>query len=164
MRKTLDKILEFIMVVILGFMVVMGGWQVVSRYCFNAPSTISEEVLRFSLIWLSMLGAAYIFGKREHMSMTFILDKLNKKGQLVLSVISEIVVAIFAVLVLVYGGISITSLTLSQISPSLGASMGYIYMVLPISGIFTLVYTILNVKDLLSGKIKAEDAESVDLG
>lgn len=162
MRKISDRILEFFMPVILGFMVIMGGWQVVSRYVFNAPSTISEELLRFCLIWLALLGSAYIFGKREHMAMTFLVDKRSEKGKLVLGVISEILILVFAVAVLIYGGISITSLTLSQISPSLEIPMGYVYMVLPIAGVFTTIYSIANIKDLLSGKIKNESIETLD--
>lgn len=50
---------------------------------------------------------------------------------------------------MVYGGISITSLSMTQKTASLGIPMGYIYIVIPITGIVIAVYGILNVTDLI---------------
>ena len=36
-------------------------WQVITRYLFNSPSTITEEISRFGLIWFGFLGVIYNF-------------------------------------------------------------------------------------------------------
>ena len=49
---------------------------------------------------------------------------------------------------MVYGGISITKLSMTQKTASLGIPMGYIYLVIPISGILIVIYSVLNIIDL----------------
>lgn len=50
---------------------------------------------------------------------------------------------------MVYGGVSITSLSMTQKTASLGIPMGYIYIVIPITGIIITLYGILNVIGLI---------------
>ena len=88
-------------------------------------------------------------GKREHMRMGFLADKLSEKNLTILNVVIEIITIAFALIVMVYGGISITSLSMTQKTASLGIPMGYIYIVIPITGIVIAVYGILNVTDLI---------------
>lgn len=76
-------------------------------------------------------------------------DKLSGKNLTILNVVIEIITIAFALIVMVYGGISITSLSMTQKTASLGIPMGYIYIVIPITGIVIAVYGILNVTDLI---------------
>lgn len=152
LKKMLDKFIESFIVILLVIMVIVALWQVISRYVFNSPSTISEELLRYCLIWLAMLGSAYMFGLREHMAMTFFVEKFNEVVRHKLSIISEIIIMLFSILVLGYGGINITMLTMRQASAALGIPMGYIYSVLPLSGVLIIFYSILNIINLIKTK------------
>lgn len=96
-----------------------------------------------------------MFGKREHMRMGFLADKLNKKKLTILNAIIEIIIIAFALIVMVYGGISITSLSMTQKTASLGIPMGYVYIVIPITGVVIAVYGVLNVICLIR---KGEEA------
>ena len=129
--------------------------KIYSNY-INSPSTISEELLRYCLIWLAMLGSAYMFGLREHISMTFLVEKFNENAIQKLSILSEVVIIIFSLTVLVYGGINITSLTMKQISAALGVSMGYVYMVLPLSGVLMIFYGVNNILNIIKEKNNVE--------
>lgn len=150
LRQYLDKIMEWVCIILFAFMTVIGTYQIVTRYVFNAPSTISEELLTYTFTWMALLAAAYVFGKRDHMRMAFFSEKFSEKIQIILAIISEIVIILFSALVLIYGGFSITKLTMTQQSASLGIPMGYIYFVLPVSGIVTVIYNIMNIIDLNS--------------
>ena len=77
--------------------------------------------------------------------MGFLADKLNKKKLTILNAIIEIIIIAFALIVMVYGGISITSLSMTQKTASLGIPMGYVYIVIPITGVVIAVYGVLNV-------------------
>lgn len=148
MRKIVDicdNILRIICVIIFAFIVIVGVYQIVTRYVFNSPSTMSEELLTYSFTWLALLSAALVFGKREHMAMTFIFDKIEPSKQRLISIINELLVLIFAVVVFIYGGISITKLTSTQQTASLGIPMSYIYVVVPISGVIIAFYAIANI-------------------
>lgn len=148
LKRVLDRILEWVCIALFAVMIIVGTYQIVTRYFFNAPSTISEELLTYTFTWMALLAAAYVFGKRDHMRMSFVADKFSDKGQLVLSLAGELIILLFAVFVLGYGGISITQLTATQQSASLGVPMGYIYSVLPVCGLFTLLYNIINISNL----------------
>lgn len=154
-RKGLDKLILFICVVLFMLMTVVGTYQILVRYVFKSPSTISEELISYSFAWMSMFAASYIFGKRDHMRMVFFVERYSKKVQLNIAILSEIVVLLFAFGVLVCGGKAITTLTMTQISPALRVSMGYVYSVLPTCGVITSIYSILNIVDLLK-KVKEE--------
>lgn len=152
LKKKLDKAIEVFIMILLAFMVIVAIWQVSSRYVFNSPSTISEELLRYCLIWLAMIGSAYMFGLREHMSITFFVEKFGEGVVRKLSILSEVIIVVFSLFVLVYGGVNITLLTMKQVSAALGISMGYVYLVLPLSGILMIFYGVLNILNLIKEK------------
>ena len=147
--KVFNKCLEAVCIFIFAFIVVVGSYQIITRYVFNSPSTKSEELLTYSFTWLAMLSAALVFGKRDHIAMTFIYDKMSQSTKKILSIINEVLVLVFAVIVLIYGGIYITRLTATQLTASLGVPMSYIYVVVPLSGFITSLYAVLNIVQIL---------------
>ena len=152
LKKLMDRILGGACVTLFALMIVVGTYQIVVRYFFNRPSTVSEELLTYSFTWMALLASAYVFGKRGHMRMSFLADKLPESKQLVLDVLIECLVFVFAAIVLVHGGISIMKLTMSQVTASLGVPMGVVYMAVPLSGVLTMIYSVLNVVALCRGK------------
>ena len=161
-RKGLDTVVGTICVILFAVMVIVGTYQIVTRFVFNNPSTVSEELLTYSFAWMAMFATAYVFGKRDHMRMTFVVDKLPKAQRKVLEIVIEILVVAFAVIVLIYGGFTIMGLTMTQKTASLGVvMMGQIYAVVPISGILIAVYGVLNVIDLCMGYERSENEEEV---
>ena len=150
LRSFLDKIIIGICVILFAFMTVVGTYQILTRYVFKAPSTVSEELISYSFAWMSMFAASYIFGKRDHMRMVFFIEKFTKNAQRTVAVITELVILLFALGVLVGGGSYITSLSMTQMTPALKISMGYIYLVIPVCGVMTSIYSILNIVDLMN--------------
>lgn len=149
LRKVLDNGLMGVCVFLFMFMTIMGTYQIVSRYIFKSPSTISEEMISYSFAWMSMLAASYIFGKRDHMRMVFFIEKFTKKNQTFLAIFSEVIIFLFSAGVLVRGGFAITSLTMTQTTPALRVSMGYVYGVIPFCGLIICIYSILNIGELI---------------
>ena len=150
-RNVLNKIVETICILLFALMVVVGTYQIITRFIFNNPSTISEELLTYSFAWMAMFASAYVFGKRDHMRMTFVVDKLPKAQRRILEIIIEMIVIAFAAIVLVYGGFTIMGLTMTQKTASLGVMMGQVYAVVPVCGILIAVYGVLNLIDLCKG-------------
>ncbi|MFA1015172.1 TRAP transporter small permease [Dubosiella newyorkensis] len=151
-RKWMDKIIMGACIVLFGLMVIVGSYQIITRYFFNKPSTVSEELLTFSFVWMALLASAYVFGIRDHMRMGFLADKIQGKGRIVLDIVIEILILVFALLTLVWGGSAIMQLSMQQMTASLGVPMGYIYTILPVSGVAIVVYSILNIIDMIHGK------------
>lgn len=143
-RRGMDKVLLGLCVGLFVLMILVGTYQIAARYFFHRPSTVSEELLTYSFAWMALFSAAYVFGKREHMRMGFLADKLPDKFRYLLSIAAQCLVFLFAAAVECYGGIRIMRLTMSQMTASLGVPMGLVYLAVPLSGGLTVVYAILN--------------------
>lgn len=150
-RRTIDQVLGSINVFLFICMTAVGAYQILVRYLFNRPSTVSEELLTYLFTWMALLAAAYVFGKREHMRMGFVADKLRQKERAALDLAIEGLIFMFAAIVLLYGGIQITSLTMAQKTASLGIPMGYVYCVVPLCGVLIMGYSVLNIMGLARG-------------
>ena len=156
-RKGMNTIVSTICIVLFAVMVVVGTYQIITRFIFNSPSTVSEELLTYTFAWMAIFSSAYVFGKRDHMRMTFIADKLPKEQRKILEIVIELLIIAFAVIVLIYGGFTIMGLTMTQKTASLGVMMGVIYAVVPICGILIAIYGVLNVIDLCAGYENTEE-------
>lgn len=156
-RKGMNMIVSTICIVLFAVMVVVGTYQIITRFIFNNPSTVSEELLTYTFAWMAIFSSAYVFGKRDHMRMTFIADKLPKEQRKILEIVIELLIIAFAVIVLIYGGFTIMGLTMTQKTASLGVMMGVVYAVVPICGILIAIYGVLNVIDLCAGYENTEE-------
>lgn len=154
LRKGLDGIFMGICVFLFAFMILVGTYQIVSRYFFQRPSTVSEELLTYSFAWMALFASSYVFGKRDHMRMGFLADKLPDGARYWLNIAVEALVFLFAVAVQFYGGVRIMRLTMSQTTASLGIPMGVVYLAVPLSGALTAVYALLNLVALAGGRKK----------
>lgn len=76
-KNGMNAVLSFLCIILFAFMVCVGTYQIVTRFVFNSPSTVSEELLTYSFAWMALLSSALVFGKRDHMRMGFWADKLT---------------------------------------------------------------------------------------
>ena len=113
------QVLGFVIIALFAFMTLIGTYQIVTRYFFNRPSTVSEELLTYAFTWMALLASAYVFGKRDHMRMGFLADKLTGAPRKYLEITIDLLTFLLAAVVMVYGGISITKLTMIQKTASL---------------------------------------------
>ncbi|CAH6661034.1 TRAP transporter small permease [Pseudocitrobacter vendiensis] len=148
-RKWLDRVLEVVCCLVLAMMVAVSCWQVISRYIVGQPSTITEELLRFSLVWISMLGMAYVAGKQQHISLTILVDKVSPRLRSIWLIILQLTFVAFSVWILIIGGLKISSISMLQVSPALGIPMGQVYYALPIAGVLIIIYSVMNIIDAL---------------
>ncbi|MEQ8337020.1 MAG: TRAP transporter small permease [Cyclobacteriaceae bacterium] len=148
LRVKIDRGLEAFLAFLMGFMILNVLWQVFSRYVMGAPSSFTEELARYLLIWIGLLGAAYASGKGLHLAMSLFHDKLSDKAKVRLEIILEVLIIIFSFSFLIVGGIRLVYLTfyLGQISAALEMPLGFVYLIIPISGVFFIFYSIDNIR------------------
>ena len=143
-RTTVDKIVERLLIAMLGIMVLNVLWQVFTRFFTDTPSSFTDELARYLMIWLGILGAAYVAGKNEHVAIDFFAKKFSEKRQLLLTRFISIAVLSFAFFGMVVGGSRLVYITtkLEQFSPSLKIPLAVVYGVIPLSGILIIFYKI----------------------
>lgn len=146
LRKWIDSVLFNFLVFLMATMVLNVLWQVASRYIFRSPSNFTDELARFLLIWVGLLGASYVAGKKLHLAIDILPEKLEGKKERNLNILINILVALFSFFVMIWGGIRLVYMTLvmDQTSAALNVPLGYVYLVIPISGLFIIYYSIVN--------------------
>jgi len=143
-KEALDRTLEVLVTVSMGVLVVDVIWQVVSRYVLRNPSSWTEELATFLMIWVGLLGASVALNRGGHLGIDYVTTKLPVKIQVYTELVVFFCIAMFSFLVLGIGGVNLVRITLAsnQVSPALGLKMGYVYLAVPISGFFLTLYSI----------------------
>lgn len=143
-RQRLDKVLGRALVFIMTIMVINVIWQVFSRYVLGTPSSFTDELARFLMIWIGVLGAAYVAGRDGHVSIDVLARRAGDKNQKRLKQFVRIAIVLFCLLAMVVGGLRLVYITyvLDQYSPALGLPLALVYLVIPISGLLIIYYKI----------------------
>jgi len=143
-KKILDFGLETLVATVMGILVLDVTWQVFTRFVLKDPSSWTEELATFLLIWVGLLGASVALNRSAHLGIDYFVLKLSLRRRAYVEMFVYLCVAVFSFSVLVVGGLVLVvrTLSLQQTSPALGLEMGYVYLALPISGFFLTLYSI----------------------
>ncbi len=133
-------------------MVVLTCWQVFTRYILKNPSTWSEELVSYLFAWASLMGAVIVTGERGHMNIPILVERLSLRGRKAVNCFCGLIALLFSAVILVYGGIQISNLAMGQMTSSLGVPVGIFYLVLPICGFLNMIYTGMDMINMIKGR------------
>ena len=143
-KKWMTSALNAVLILAVALLVFDVVWGVFTRYVMGEQAKWTEELARFLLVWVALLGGAVAFGTRGHLGVDFFIGKFHPDVQKLMAMVSQLVVLFFAASIFVYGGSRVVAdaLAMEQMTPALGWKMGHVYLALPIAGIFMVIYTI----------------------
>lgn len=167
MRRTLHWVVRgidavnwlvgWVLAALLLVMTVLITWQVFARYVMGQSLSFSEEVARFSLIWLTMLGAAYAY-RRGGLIAVELLSTMGGPGfRRGLKVAIAAASALFA-WVLFQEGMNITERVVNQTAPSTRISMAWPYAAMPAGAAMVLLNALAIVIEALTATDDADPA------
>ena len=142
-RERLDSLLGGVLSLLMGLAVLNVLWQVVSRFVLGSPSSFTDELARYLLVWIGLLGAAWGVGQRLHVAVDLLPPELPRRVEAGLAAIVLLVVFGFGAGVLVFGGLRLVwlSFELGQTTAALGLPLGAVYLALPFAGLAICLYT-----------------------
>ncbi|RKJ03298.1 TRAP transporter small permease [bacterium D16-54] len=152
LRDLLTQLLNVLAGASFLVMVILTCWQVLTRYVLNNPSSWSEELVSYMFAWMSLLGASLVTAERGHMNIPIVVEKCSPSLQKLLLCLAELIGFLFSAIILAYGGFQIANLAMGQMTSSLGVPIGVFYVVLPLCGVLNMVYTVLNMTDIIKKK------------
>lgn len=157
-KNGMTTVLNLTLIVSVALLVFDVCWGVFTRHVMGEQAYWTEELARFLLVWVSLLGGAVAFGTKGHLGVDYFVGKFDPEVQKLMAVFVHLVVLFFALSIFVYGGGRIVSdaLTMEQMTPALGWKMGHVYLALPVSGVFMAIYTIENLIETIVAKEGAE--------
>ena len=160
--NTLRTILARLLNVLAGasflIMVALTCWQVFTRYILGSPSSWSEELVSYMFAWMSLLGASIVTSERGHMNIPILVDMAGPGLKKALLCLGELIAFLFSLVILVLGGAQIAKLAMGQMTSSLGVPIGVFYVVLPLCGVLNMLFTLLNIIEILSEKRTEKEA------
>jgi TRAP-type C4-dicarboxylate transport system permease small subunit len=144
LRQKIDRVLAKVLIVIMSMMVFNVLWQVFTRFIAGTPSSFTDELARYLMIWLGILGAAYVSGKNMHVAIDVLPQRAQPSTQKKIKLLVYVLIIAFAFFALVIGGARLVYITyvLNQQSPALQIPLALVYLAIPISGILIVYYKI----------------------
>jgi TRAP-type C4-dicarboxylate transport system permease small subunit len=144
LKRALDLLLEALVALVMGVLVIDVTWQVVTRFVLHDPSSWTEELATFLMIWVGLLGASVALKRGAHLGIDYFVSKLSPRKRAATEIFVFAVCALFSAFVLVGGGVALVRdvLEQEQTSAALRIKMGYVYLALPISGFFLTLYSL----------------------
>ena len=157
--ERITKVLSTILIILMAGIVADVTWQVFTRFVLRNPSSFTEELAGFLLIWIGLLGASYTYCRKAHLGIDTITARFTGAKKKAVQTGVAVVVLLFALFILVIGGIRLVDITftLKQISPAMGIPMGYIYLVLPVTGVLFIYYAIASIVETFTGSEPAKN-------
>ena len=119
-------------------------WQIFTRFILQDPSSYTEELAGFLLIWIGLLGASYALYTKAHLGIDILMTKVKGSQKRFFEILIYAIVLLFSFFILVMGGIKLVNITfdLNQVSAAMGIPMGYVYLVLPLTGSLMMYYSL----------------------
>ena len=163
-KQVLDRTLKVLVTVSMAVLVLDVVWGVFTRFVLGHQSPWTEELARFLMMWVGLLGASVALNRGAHLGIDYFVSKLSSRKRAYAELFSFLCVAVFSFLLLFVGGLKLVSITLqtNQISPALSVKMGYVYLALPISGFFLTFYSVEFFVERLCSMLRGEHLPEKD--
>ena len=146
------KVLDVFLAVLLGMMILDVLLGVTSRYVFGSQVEWTEELACYLLVWIGLTGAAAAFARKSHLVLDVLVTHFSESARRKAMLISCVTCLAFTILVFLIGGIGLTihAFQVNRILPALRISDGFVFLALPVSGVFMLVFQLEELLSLLS--------------
>lgn len=154
------RALKFVIVMCLALMVVLVFGNVVLRYAFNSGITMSEELSRWLMVWLTFLGAIVALREHAHLGVDTLIRALPPLGKRVCFVASYGLM-LFADWLLLSGSWQQTLITAGDRAPATNLSVGLFYGAGIVFGISAGVILIYDLVRVLTGAASEEDLVAI---
>lgn len=141
--STIDSFLKWFVIIVMAANVINVLWQVFTRFVMGNPSSWTEELARYLLIWVALLGSAYTHRVKGHIAIDVVANKFTGAAQHYSRMFIQLCVFLFALVAMVIGGVYLMNLTFSlgQVSAALQIRVGYVYSVIPLGGVLIMFYS-----------------------
>lgn len=153
--KRLDTLIDWFLAVIMVVMLVVVSAQVWYRFVLNDPLAWSEEMARYLFVWISFIGSAVGVRMNVHLGIDLIEKFLTPALYKILSVVVNLLIQIFLVVVLIWG-IKILGVVRFQTSASMGIPMIYPYLAVPVGAALMLLNSARNTWGIIINRASGE--------
>jgi TRAP-type C4-dicarboxylate transport system permease small subunit len=146
-KRLVDGLSSAVMIVCNVVLVIMTGvivMLVTTRNFMGFSYAWSEELTRYLLVWLSMLGAAVLLRRDDHIALDLLPNALPSKARVGLVLALRLPVLAFLALLLQQSWLTAIARATTR-APALGVSISWAYAAIPVMALLMLVFGLFNV-------------------
>lgn len=136
--KYIHKFEEIFGSVILGTMTIVTFLAAINRFTLNLAMPWTEELVKFLVMWMTMIGAALGIGRSEHVGIDVFVERFPQKLQFIISQFMNLTGIAFSI-VFCYIGYLMVAKQYTQKSTALEISMGFVYACIAVGAILMLI-------------------------
>jgi TRAP-type C4-dicarboxylate transport system permease small subunit len=115
------------------------GWQVFSRKVLHSTPYWSEELARFAMVWMGLVGAALGVTAGAHITVDYFARLMGPRAARALAIFGRAAQALFGIFLLAYGS-DLCLKFMGETSPAMRIPMGLIYIAVPLTGALMLLF------------------------
>jgi TRAP-type C4-dicarboxylate transport system permease small subunit len=154
--RTLDRFMEVFSVASLVIMLTLTVFQVVMRYVFNKPTSWSEEITLFTLVWFGYVAMAIGVRKDTHISLEFLYDHLGAKGKKILDIVRYSLLLALA-LMMTYYSFPMIKIGMTNAMPATGISRAVLYAPALFGGLLMSLFSLVNLIAACTKEMKSHE-------
>ena len=125
------------------------------RYVLNNSIVWAEEVMRYAFIWMFFLCMPEATRTASHICLDIIPSLIHGKVKTIVEVLIEVINIVFLFIV-VYFGVKISLINMSQTSAALRIPYGCIYFALPTGAVLMMIFCAYRLYRILLNKTAEE--------
>jgi TRAP-type C4-dicarboxylate transport system, small permease component len=141
------KLVTYANTVLFAILILIIFAQVVLRYAFATSVIWGEELSKFIFVWLMFLGISSGIYNSKHLGIAYFAGKVSARGQLLIKYFCYGLTIMFFSILCVTGAM-LSLMNMDSLSPVLNVAYGYVYVIIPLSSLFCVLYSITIVKEV----------------
>lgn len=137
------NIISLVPIYCLYIITIIMFYQVISRYFFHYSIRWIEELSRYLTICMVFFGGIFALKSDQLVRIKIIYDMFPKKYQKNITILINLLILVFLIIITYYGfQLSYLNIVRGQLSPALKIPLGLVYIIIPFSGIFMIIFTV----------------------
>lgn len=149
----LELLLKTLVAIGNGLMLLIVFAQVITRYLFGYTPYFGEELARYLFVWVVFLSLPLVARYGGHMCIETLTSRVHGSTLKTLNILADVFTIIF-MSIMVWCGVQMVIRTSFQTSPAMMIPMSWVYSVIPFGCAIMLLYTVMNLIDVLKTPAK----------
>lgn len=142
--KKFFKAIDMLLGIMMAIMVIFVFLNVILRFIFNTGLASSEEVSRYTFVFMTFIGAIVAMKEGEHLVVDMLVKRFSKKGQIISSIIVNVIIFVMMA-ILTLGSIKMVIQSSGARTAVLGLPFSFLYSICILTGVCISILSIENI-------------------
>jgi TRAP-type C4-dicarboxylate transport system permease small subunit len=136
--RTLNKIIKVLTIACLSVITIFVSVEVILRYFFGGTLYITEQLTRYLLVWMVFLASSLAIADNSHIYIEILVNRVHGRTRACFNLVAQALL-LFFLLFLMIEGIVVLPFQVDQIISTLGVSIIWFYLAIPVGSLLMIV-------------------------